>query len=210
MKRGMYLAAALCLLLCGCGKKDAAEAQAVQQRYAALTGAVAEAEIVSHPEGETRSFTVRCTCDRTKDTATTTVMAPEELAGLSATVTGEKLLIQYDGPALAAGVGDTVSPANCIPYLLRALAEGYVLEVGEETLEDIPCLRLAAGAGHHRRRRREGGVYRVAGRGGSGVCRAFTGREAAAVGALHGVSADRQRRWRIKASLDRPVSLSKK
>ena len=43
MKRGMYLAAALCLLLCGCGKKDAAEAQAVQQRYAALTGAVAEA-----------------------------------------------------------------------------------------------------------------------------------------------------------------------
>ena len=81
-------ATALCLLLCGCGKKDAAEAQAVQQRYAALTGAVAEAEIVSHPEGETRSFTVRCTCDRTKDTATTTVMAPEELAGLSATVTG--------------------------------------------------------------------------------------------------------------------------
>ena len=143
MRRGMYLAAALCLLLCGCGKKDAAEAQAVQQRYAALTGAVAEAEIVGHPEGETRSFTVRCTCDRTKDTATTTVMAPEELAGLSATVTGEKLLIQYDGPALAAGVGDTVSPANCIPYLLRALAEGYVLEVGEETLEDIPCLRLA-------------------------------------------------------------------
>lgn len=115
MRRGMYLAAALCLLLCGCGKKDAAEAQAVQQRYAALTGAVAEAEIVSHPEGETRSFTVRCTCDRTKDTATTTVMAPEELAGLSATVTGEKLLIQYDGPALAAGVGDTVSPANCSP-----------------------------------------------------------------------------------------------
>lgn len=142
MKRGMYLAAALCLLLCGCGKKDAAEAQAVQQRYAALTGAVAEAEIVSHPEGETRSFTVRCTCDRTKDTATTTVMAPEELAGLSATVTGEKLLIQYDGPALAAGVGDTVSPANCIPYLLRALAEGYVLEVGEETLEDTPCRQL--------------------------------------------------------------------
>ena len=47
----MYLAAALCLLLCGCGKKDAAEAQAVQQRYAALTGAVAEAEIVSHPGG---------------------------------------------------------------------------------------------------------------------------------------------------------------
>ena len=42
----MYLAAALCLLLCGCGKKNAAEAQAVQQRYAALTGAVAEEEPV--------------------------------------------------------------------------------------------------------------------------------------------------------------------
>ena len=48
---------------------------------------------MSHPEGETRSFTVRCTCDRTKDTATTTVMAPEELAGLSATVTGAPSII---------------------------------------------------------------------------------------------------------------------
>ena len=73
-----------------------------------------------------------------KTRATTTVMAPEELAGLSATVTGEKLLIQYDGPALAAGVGDTVSPANCIPYLLRALAEGYVLEVGRRRCWRIP------------------------------------------------------------------------
>ena len=119
----MYLAAALCLLLCGCGKKDAAEAQAVQQRYAALTGAVAEAEIVSHPEGETRSFTVRCTCDRTKDTATTTGMAPEELAGLSATVTGEKLLIQYDGPALAAGCTMVLKPASQTPFSALALAE---------------------------------------------------------------------------------------
>ena len=119
----MYLAAALCLLLCGCGKKDAAEAQTVQQRYAALTGAVAEAEIVSHPEGETRSFTVRCTCDRTKDTATTTVMAPEELAGLSATVTGEKLLIQYDGPALAAGCTMVLKPASQTPFSALALAE---------------------------------------------------------------------------------------
>ena len=33
----MYLAAALCLLLCGCGKKDAAEAQAVQQRDIGVT-----------------------------------------------------------------------------------------------------------------------------------------------------------------------------
>ena len=127
MRRGMYLAAALCLLLCGCGKKDAAEAQAVQQRYAALTGAVAEAEIVSHPEGETRSFTVRCTCDRTKDTATTTVMAPEELAGLSATVTGEKLLIQYDGPALAAVVPRLrLGRARAVPAVAGRRLRGVV------------------------------------------------------------------------------------
>ena len=148
MKRGMYLAAALCLLLCGCGKKDAAEAQAVQQRYAALTGAVAEAEIVSHPEGETRSFTVRCTCDRTKDTATTTVMAPEELAGLSATVTGEKLLIQYDGPALAAGVGDTVSPANCIPLSAAGAGGGVCAGGGGGDAGGYPL--PAADTGHYR------------------------------------------------------------
>lgn len=148
MKRGMYLAAALCLLLCGCGKKDAAEAQAVQQRYAALTGAVAEAEIVSHPEGETRSFTVRCTCDRTKDTATTTVMAPEELAGLSATVTGEKLLIQYDGPALAAGVGDTVSPGQLHPLSAAGAGGGVCAGGGGGDAGGYPL--PAADTGHYR------------------------------------------------------------
>ncbi len=35
--------------------------------------------------------------------------------------------------------GDTVSPANCIPYLLRALAEGYVLEVGRRRWRISPA-----------------------------------------------------------------------
>jgi len=117
----MYLAAALCLLLCGCGKKNAAEAQAVQQRYAALTGAVAEAEIVSHPEGETRSFTVRCTCDRTKDTATTTVMAPEELAGLAQSIR-ENGLLQ--------------------PISVRKVEGGYELVAGERRLRACKLARM--------------------------------------------------------------------
>ena len=68
--------------------------------------------------------------------------APGELAGLSVIVSGEDMTLSCDGLQLPAGASLDICPANCLPYLLRALAEGYVLEQGGETLADTPCLRL--------------------------------------------------------------------
>jgi hypothetical protein len=43
---------------------------------------------------------------------------------------------------LPAGDATDICPANCLPELLRTLAEGYLKEQGTEPLEDTPCLRL--------------------------------------------------------------------
>lgn len=140
MKRVGALLLSLPMLLVGCGKLEQ-EAKGLQESYAAIESLTMEAEVTYHLAGESRSFTVVSTCD--KEGATTTVIAPEELAGLSATVTGEDLLLHYEGAALPAGRVQEVSAANCVPYLLRAVQEGYLLECGNETIDGMDCLRVA-------------------------------------------------------------------
>ena len=131
----------LCLLLlCGCsGTRE--QAEELQNHCATWKNVRMEAEIICHLEGESRSYTVLCTCD--EQGATTTITAPEEVAGISATVTDGELLVNYGGAALSAGTPPVLSPANCIPLLLHAAAEGYLLEHGAETMDGLECLRLA-------------------------------------------------------------------
>ena len=129
----------LCLLLCGCG--GAETGNAVQEQYRTVKTAQMEAEVTSHTPSDSRTFTLQCRYDAAGDSVTT-VTAPGELAGLTAIVSGEDMTLSCDGLQLPAGASLDICPANCLPYLLRALAEGYVLEQGGETLEDSPCLRL--------------------------------------------------------------------
>ena len=141
MKKVLLLALCLTLLLCGCGRGEEEEVRALQQRYDALQQATMESEITCHFDGGSRSFTVVTTCEA--QGATTTITAPEELAGISATVTGKELLLRYEGAALSAGVPAVLSPAACVPYLLRSVAQGYLLDYGGETIDGMDCLRAA-------------------------------------------------------------------
>ena len=113
------LLAAVCL--CGCGRKTASQTDALRQRYRDMQAAHMEAEITCHLETENRTFTV--SCDWTPTGAGTTVTGPEDLAGLTASVSGEDLTVSYDGAALSAGSLRDVAPANCLPWLLRAMEE---------------------------------------------------------------------------------------
>ena len=122
------LLAAVCL--CGCGRKTASQTDALRQRYRDMQAAHMEAEITCHLETENRTFTV--SCDWTPTGTGTTVTAPEDLAGLTASVSGEDLTVSYDGAALSAGSLRDVAPANCLPWLLHAVAEGYLAEAGRE------------------------------------------------------------------------------
>ena len=138
MKKTVLPMLACLLLLCGCGGRKALD---VQEQYRSVTSAELEAEVVSCADAAGRVFTLTCRYDPAGQSVTT-VNAPSELAGLTAIVSGEDMTLSCDGLQLPAGASLDICPANCLPYLLRALAEGYVLEQGGETLEDSPCLRL--------------------------------------------------------------------
>ena len=121
MKKCLVWLLAAALLLAGCGKKTASQAESLRQRYREMQAAHMEAEITCHLETENRTFTV--SCDWTPTGAGTTVTGPEDLAGLTASVSGEELTVSYDGAALSAGSLRDVAPANCLPWLLRAMEE---------------------------------------------------------------------------------------
>ena len=101
MKKCLVWLLAAALLLAGCGKKAASQAESLRQRYREMQAAHMEAEITCHLETENRTFTV------------------------------------------SAGSLRDVAPANCLPWLLRAMEEGYLVDAGQETLEGLDCLRLA-------------------------------------------------------------------
>lgn len=130
----------LLLLLTACGE-TAQTAENIQTQYARLATADLAAKVTCHLSGESRTYEL--TCVVTTDGASTTVTAPEELAGITATISPDGLTVTYDGTALSAGDLYDVCPANCLPYLLNAIAEGYLLEQGTEDLDGVACYRMA-------------------------------------------------------------------
>ena len=77
-----------------------------------------------------------------QDQYRTVVTAPEALKGLTAVLADGQLSLKSRDQLLPAGDATDICPANCLPELLRTLAEGYLKEQGTEPLEDTPCLRL--------------------------------------------------------------------
>ena len=139
MKRILILPLCLLLLCGGCGKKSGAAAD-IQAQYGRIGTAQMEAEVTFHTPQENRSFTLQCAF--TPESSTVTVTAPETVAGVSATVSGDELTIAYDGAVLSAGSVGRFGPVNALPLLLRSIGSGYLLEESRETLENTACYRL--------------------------------------------------------------------
>ena len=137
----------LTTVLCACAlrqndgeKKDAA--QLIWEEYRSLASCDMTAGVRWQNGEETADYTLHCLW-RKNGTATVEILAPEELAGICAEYDGDALSLRYDGVSLAAGEdGESLSPARCLPEIMDAVCNGYVLQKGTEEVEGAQCLYL--------------------------------------------------------------------
>ena len=144
MRKAMLFALMLTLLLTACGGEEERDpASELQAAYAGLAPPTLEAAITCHYDDETRTYTMLC--DYTPGSSTVTVLAPEDLAGISATVAEGELTLSYEAASRDAGSSPpaAISPVAALPKLMEAAAAGYVSQQSVEELEERSCLRLS-------------------------------------------------------------------
>ena len=136
----------LCLTLAACAigaEEQPDDAAALRDAYHDMGGCVMEAEVLCGGGETETAYTLRC--DYGADgKATVEVLAPETVAGVKAVLDGTGMALEYEDVCLDAGPlsEEEISPAACLPRLMSALRDGWLLEENKETWNDIPCLRL--------------------------------------------------------------------
>ena len=113
----------LCLLLAACGGTGGETEGAAEARmpYRNMAGCVMEAEVSCTQDGAVWEATLRC--DYVPEGETTVeVLSPETIAG-----------------ALSS---QDISPMACLPQLMSALRDGWLLEENQEDWGETPCVRL--------------------------------------------------------------------
>lgn len=134
----------LCLLLSGCGGTAEGESANLRERYHDMTGCTMEASVTCDQEGLEWTAELRCGYVPGGE-STIEVLAPETVAGVKAVLDDTHWRLEYEGDCLNAGTvsREEISPAACLPRLMSALRDGWLLEENEETWNDVPCLRIA-------------------------------------------------------------------
>lgn len=143
MRKAALFALMLMLLVTACGGGgEENEAARLQQQYAAVRKATMEADIVCHYDDEVREYTLLCAY--TPERSTVTVLAPENLSGISACVEDGMLTLSYDDLSLDAGTysAAAISPVVALPNLMEAAAWGYPAQQSEETVGERLCFRM--------------------------------------------------------------------
>lgn len=133
---------ALVLLLAACGGGEG-ETEDPRERYHDMTGCAMEAVVSCDQEGLAWEAELRCDYVPGGE-STVEVLSPETIAGVRAVLSEPEWRLEYEGDSLNAGtLGDEeVSPAACLPRLMSALRDGWLLEENEEAWSGVPCLRL--------------------------------------------------------------------
>ena len=134
---------ALCLLLTACGGTGEESANNLRDLYHDMAGCTMEATVTCDQEGLEWEAVLRCDYVPEGETVVE-VLAPETIAGVKAAVRGSDWQLEYEGERLNAGTlsREEISPALCLPRLMDALRDGWLLEENQEKWNDIPCLRL--------------------------------------------------------------------
>ena len=73
-----------------------------------------------------------------------TITAPDDVAGITASVEKGQTFLSYDGIRLETGPlnPEGLSPLDAIPALLSAMRTGYIAETGSESMDGQEVLRI--------------------------------------------------------------------
>ena len=134
---------ALCLLMTACGSTEEAGAADLRDRYHDMAGCTMEAAITCDQAGLEWEGQLRCEYIPGGE-STIEVLAPETIAGVRAVLTDTDWRLEYEDLCLNVGTlsREEISPAVCLPRLMNALRDGWLLEENKETWDDVPCLRI--------------------------------------------------------------------
>ena len=135
---------ALCLLLAGCGGTEETKAANVRDRYHDMAGCSMTAVVSCTQEDQRWEATLQCEYIPDGE-STVEVLSPETIAGVRAVLRDTDWYLEYEGKSLDAGTlsREEISPAACLPRLMNALRDGWLLEENVETWNEVPCLRLS-------------------------------------------------------------------
>ena len=131
---------ALCLLAgCSTAEKETVD---LREQYCDMVACEMEAEVTCEQAGAEWSGTLACTYVHGGESVVE-VLAPAHIAGVRAAVRDTDWQLEYGEVCLGAGPlsREEVSPALCLPRLMNALRDGWLLEENEETWGEEPCLR---------------------------------------------------------------------
>ena len=145
MRKWLCVPMMMALLLSGCGAGETKETTADTLRglYREMSGCTMEAVVRCDQEGLEWEGSLACQYLPGGE-STVEVLAPEEIAGVKAIVREEDWSLAYEGEILniLPVTEEELSGAVCLPRLMDALREGWLLEEGRETWAEKDCLRL--------------------------------------------------------------------
>ncbi|MDR1217814.1 MAG: hypothetical protein LBJ99_04405 [Oscillospiraceae bacterium] len=146
VKRVCFLIASLTLLtlLASCsGHADAERLEdEIKDGFRGAGGIEATAGVSADYGDGVLRFTVKYA--GTADMGAVEILAPEQVAGITARVAFPECELEYDGVSMEAGTltGDGLSPVQALPVLLGQWTDGYTELASFERLGDIDALVL--------------------------------------------------------------------
>lgn len=147
--RGLVCVGLVCaVLLTGCQKQEGgAQQQGVLLRgqYQAMTGWQGSFQVSAHLGEQVYDFVLEGSWTQDGETVLT-VAQPDWMAGITARMSEEESVLEYDGAGMTLGTlnGDGLSPIAAIPDMLDEVSQGYIAQCsweqeGEQTLLQLLC-----------------------------------------------------------------------
>ena len=135
------------LLLAGCGQAEVSEAEqlalTIRGEYLAADSYAARASVTA--DYGQRVYQYEMAAAASGEETVLTLAAPETVAGLTARITGEEHLLEFDGMSVETGPLDEngLTPVSALPALMEAARSGCITACALE--EDGGLLRVDCG-----------------------------------------------------------------